>query len=165
VCNTLSEVRDLVHEFREVDERVAVVLPVEEDVVTTVELDTGDGIVLVPLAEIGFHGGCHVPFVVTRALAASPLFPVCNREVEVGAAQITLKVVSSLETVAHGGVGQARSDLGIVSADIGLCSLLDIAEGQVAAKAVDFTIRRPKFEEIGLGRMSLTESSEPGFRP
>jgi hypothetical protein len=79
ILDTLSEVRDLVDEFGMVDEGVAVVLPVEVDSVTAVQLDAGDGVVLVPLAEVGFHGRCHIPFIVTRAFAAFPLFPECNR--------------------------------------------------------------------------------------
>ena len=81
----LSEVGDLVDKLGVVDEGVAVVLPVEVDVVVTVHLNFRDNVVLVPGSHISFHSGCHVPLVVAGAFAALPLFPVGDREVEVGA--------------------------------------------------------------------------------
>ena len=82
---TTSEVGDLIYELGMIDEGVAVVLPVQEDIVVSLHLDVRNGIVLVPVTEVFFHERSQVPLIVARSLAAFPHFPVCDREVEISA--------------------------------------------------------------------------------
>jgi len=154
----------LIDKLGVVDEGVAVVLPVHVDFVVAVHLDLRDGVFLMPVAHVGFHSWGHIPLVVARTLAASPVFPVSDREVEVCTSEISSECGGNLKAVAHAWVSYTLSNFGVISTNI-RGRLLNVAERKVAAESIDFTIRRPKLEKVSLGTISLVKSTEPGLRP
>jgi len=122
MIDVFSEVSDLVDELRVVNERVAVVLPVEVDLDVAVHFNIRDGVVLVPVAHVSLHAGRHIPFIIAGTFAACPLFPVGYREIEVRAGKISFKSVGSLEAVSHRRICLTFTDFRAIGAGVGLGS-------------------------------------------
>ena len=119
-----------------VDERIAVVLPVLVDLIVPLNLVRVNCVASVPSAHVCFHPWSHVPLIGARDCAASPCFPIGNREIEIGASQITFEVVWSFKALTDCCVSFARAYLAPVGAYVGFSARFYVAERKVTSEPI-----------------------------